>query len=251
MKRWTCCLLAAAWMLAAANSIHAEDAAAKAVLDKAVKALGGEAKLTKAETYIRKAKGTITFNGNDSSVTLESTIQGLDRARNDFEGQFGDNKVKGTAVLNGDKGWRKFNDNLMELDANALANEKRGLYLLVVPARIVPIFGKGFQYASDGEEKIDKKAAVKVKITAPDGKDFTISFDKESGLPVKVVARVAGIQGQEFTQETIYSDYKDVDGIKRPMKVSAKRDGQSFMEQEVNEFKVLDKVDPKTFEKPE
>ena len=91
------------------------------------------------------------------------------------------------------------------------------------------------------------KALAGVKVTPPDGKEFKLYFDKESGLPVRMVAKVAGFMGGEFTQETTFSDYKEVEGIKKAMKIVSKRDGEPFTEQQITEFKVLDKVDPKTF----
>ena len=154
-------------------------------------------------------------------------------------------------VLNGDKGWRKFGDNKMDLDGDALANEKRQIYLQVIPSPLLPLKGKGFKLEAAGEEKVGDKPAVGIKVTAPDGKDFTLYFDKESGLPVKLVAKVVGFQGDEFTQETTYKDYKDFDGIKKATKVESKRDGENFIKSEITEFKVLDKVDPKTFSEPE
>src|SRR5262249_18023233 len=101
------------------------------------------------------------------------------------------------------------------------------------------------------DEKVGDKPASGLKVTGPDGKDFTLFLDKESGLPVKTVAKVRGFQGEEFTQEALYSDYKDFDGIKQATKVELKRDGESFLKQEIIEFKVLEKVDPKAFSEPE
>ena len=37
------------------------------------------------------------------------------------------------------------------------------------------------------------KPAAALKVTGPDGKDFTLYFDKESGLPVRMVAKVIGL----------------------------------------------------------
>jgi hypothetical protein len=90
-----------------------------------------------------------------------------------------------------------------------------------------------------------------VKVTGPDGKEFTLAFDKDSGLPARMVAKVIGFQGQENLQETTYADYKDFDGIKKATKVESKRDGEPFIKQEVVEFKALEKVDPKTFAEPQ
>ena len=48
-----------------------------------------------------------------------------------------------------------------------------------------------------------------------------------------------------------YADYKEMGGIKKATKVQVKRDGEKFMDQEITEFKAVDKHDPKTFEQPE
>ncbi len=136
------------------------------------------------------------------------------------------------------------------MDADAVANEKRTIYLQVIPTTIVPLKGKGFKVEAAGEEKVADKPAVVLKVTAPEGKDFKISFDKQSGLPVKLVAKVTGFMGDEFTQETTMTDYKDFDGLKKATKVEAKRDGERFVEVEVLEYKVLDKVDADTFAEP-
>jgi len=110
---------------------------------------------------------------------------------------------------------------------------------------------KGFKAETAAEEKVAGKPVTVLKVSAPDGKDFTLSFDKESGLPVRLVAKVRGFQGEEFTQETTFSDFTDYDGIKRAKKVETKRDGETFVKSEVTEFKAIEKVDPKIFDKPE
>ncbi len=219
---------------------------AKSILDKAIKALGGEEKLAKAEAFSMKAKGTVVFNGNENDTTSEVTVKGLDH----FRREFGNDQFHGVIVLDGDKGWRKIGDNSSDIEGDGVANEKRNIYLSVIPITLVPLKGKGFKYEAAGEEKVGDKPAVVLKITGPDGKDFTLSFDKESGVPVKQVAKVVGFNGQEYTAETTFADYKDFDGIKKATKVEIKRDGEKFQVMEVTEFKVLDKVDPEAFAEP-
>jgi hypothetical protein len=228
----------------------ADDKEAQAVLDKAIKALGGAEKLGAVKAFTWKAKGTISFGGSDNEFSSTATAEGLDHLRSDFEGEFGGNKVKGVVVLSGDKGWRKFGDMGMELDKDGVANEKRSLYLQVIPVTLVPLKGKGFKVEAAGTEKVGDKPAAVLKVTGPDGKDFKIYFDQESGLPVKQVAKVIGFMGEEFTQETSYAGYKDFGGIKKATKVEAKRDGEKFLEQEITDFKPVEKVDPKTFTEP-
>ena len=98
---------------------------------------------------------------------------------------------------------------------------------------------------------MDDRPAAGIKVTGPDGKDFTLYFDKDSGLPVKLVAKVVGFDNEEFSQETTFKDYKDFDGVKKATKADSKRNGEDFVKSELTEFKVLDKVDPKSFSEPE
>ena len=60
-----------------------------------------------------------------------------------------------------------------------------------------------------------------------------------------------GSQGREFTQETTFGDYKEFDGIKKATKIERRRDGEKILEQEITEFKVLDKIAPETFAQPQ
>jgi hypothetical protein len=232
--------------------VRAADAKdAKAILEKAIKALGGEEKLDKVKAVAWKGKGTITIMGNESDIATETTLQGLDHIRQEFEFEFGGNKIKGVTVLAGNKGWRKFGDNKMEMDTDAIANESRSVYLTLVPLTILPLQGNGFKTEAIGDEDVGGKQAAGVKVTAPDRKDFRLYFDKESGLPLKTVAKIADFMGNELTQETSFSDYKELGGIKKATKVRSKRDGEKFLELQITEFKVLDRVDPKTFAEPQ
>lgn len=251
MKRFFSGVFVAVVAFGMADSVRADDAEVKVILDKASKAIGGEAKLRKAEAFSSKSKGTITFNGGDNQIATESTVAGLDRFRSEFEGDFGGNKFKGVVVLNADKGWRRFGDNTMEMDSAAIVNEKRTVYLQVIPVTIIPLKTKAFKVETAGEETVAGKPAVVLKVTGPEGKDFKLSFDKESGLPVKLQAKVQGFQGEEFTQETTFSDFTDYDGIKRAKRVESKRDGEPFAKLELTEFKVIGTVDPKAFAMPE
>jgi hypothetical protein len=251
MTRFFCATMATVVALGFTSAAIAQDAKdPAAVVEKAIKSVGGE-KLNKAKAVHWKADVVLRFGDAENKGTSEATVQGLDHARRVFEGEFGGNAFRAVTVVAGDKGSRKFADNAMELDGDELANEKRRNYLSVIPITIAPLKSKGFKLAAAGEEKVGGKAAVGVKVTPPDGKDFTIHFDKESGLPVKLVADVVGFGGEEFTQETLFSDYKEFDGVKVATKSEAKRDGQTFLDSKVTEFKLLDKVDPKTFTEPE
>ena len=236
---------------AGATRLALADDAGDAIVAKGIKAIGGEAKVAKAAGLSRKMKGTINFGGMESEFSGEWVFQGIDRYKSEFNSEFGGNKFQAVTVFDGKKGWRKFGDTKLEIDENGAATEKRNAYLQLTPQSVWLLKNKDFAVEAAGEEKVGDKPALVVKVTGPDKKDFKLSFDKESGLPLKVVATVLGFMGEEFTQETLYSNYKDFDGVKQATKIEVKRDGETFVSQEVTEFKLLEKVDPKTFAEPE
>ncbi len=232
------------------GSVRADDAA-NAVIDKAVKALGGAEKLGKMTAFTFDAKGKIFIMDNESDVSIKATYQGIDHMRQEINLSFGGMDVKGFSVQAGDKGWRKFGDMGGALEGADLINQKRVAYLGAIPITLLPLKEKGFKVESGGEEKVGDKPAVFLKVTGPEGKEFSLGFDKESGLPVKMVATLAGFGGEDVKQETTYSEYKEFAGIKKATKIESKRDGQKYMTLTVGEFKPLDKVDAKTFTEPE
>jgi hypothetical protein len=250
MKHFVGAMLAMALVAGPGGAARGEDNDANAILDKAIKALGGEAKLRKAEAIAWKAKGKSIRDGTEYPFTNESIAQGLNRFRLEFEDEIDGNRIKGVTVVNGDKGWRKYGEDAQRLEGNPLGNHKRNMYLLIVPVTLVPLKGKGFQIEHAGEQKVGDKPAIGLKVTGPDAKNFNLFFDKKSGLPVKLEVRL-GSQGREFTQETTFGDYKDFDGIKKATKIERRRDGQKVLEQEITEFKVLDNVPPETFAEPQ
>ncbi len=251
MKRFLGAVLTVSVVCAMSGSSRADEKEATAILDKAIKAMGGEEKLSKIKIFSVKSKGTLTIMGNDNDFTTSAIHEGLDRLRSEFNGKFGDNDFKAVAVINGDKGWSKFADMDMEMDEKRLKDEKRRNYLNVVSTLIVFAKSKGFKLDTAGEEKVGDKPAAVLKVTGPDQQDFKLFFDKESGLLVKQMASVPEFNGEgEYMQESTFDNYKDFDGIKRATKLEVKRDGEKLLSSEVVEFKVLDKVEADTFSQP-
>lgn len=249
MKKFLVMMFSTAVLVALTGVVRAADDP-KAVLDKGIKALGGEDKLAKAKAVSWKAKGKIFIQGNPNEFTIDFTAEGLDHIRSKFEGDFGGQKIEGTNVIAGNKGWRTFPESA-EMEAEALANEKRNAYLQMLPMTLVGLKGDAYKIEMVKEEPVDGKPAIGIKVTGPDKKDFTIYFDKESGLPVKVAGKVLNFMMEEVAQETTLSGYKDFDGIKKATKSETKHNGEKVFESEITDFKVLDKVDPKTFAKPD
>lgn len=221
---------------------------ALALVDKAIVAVGGEEKLAKMQAYSWKIKGLLSLGGADSPMTAETTIQGLDHWRQDFV--IGGGVFKGTWTLAGEKGWRNLGGNRVDYDKGAVAEEKRSISLLAIPITLLPLKSTQFKLETVPDVTVDGHELAGIRATLPDGRDFMVFFDKETHLPTKVVAKVRGLDGSEVTEETFYRDFKDFGGLKKATRISSRRNGSRFMEQEVTDFQVLEKVEPKVFTDP-
>ena len=157
----------------------------------------------------------------------------------EFEGDFGGNQVRGETVLEGESGWREIAGTRTDLDRDALANERRNLYLQVLPAILVPLKDKnsGFKIESASNAKIGDRQVVDLKVVPADGKPFTLTLDAATALPLRTVAKVLDWTGNEVTQEVTFDAYKEMSGIKKATKLHYKRDGERLMDVEILEFK--------------
>src|SRR5689334_13594906 len=112
-------------VLMGCGSANADESAARAILDKAIKAIGGEEKLSRIKAFTVKGKGTIVFDGDDVPFTFQTTARGIEQYRSTYEGMAGGEDFTGATVIDRDKGWRKHNDQIEKLEGEELANEKR------------------------------------------------------------------------------------------------------------------------------
>ena len=231
--------------------VRADDAAdARAIVEKGVKAQGGQEKLAKLNAHIIKFKGNFHGMGQAIPMTGEITSLGKDRVKMDAEVEAGGMKFRVVNVIAGDKGWSKIGDALMELDKDQLAEAQHQAYSGWV-ATLAPLVNKEFKLSTTGEMEIENKPALGVKVKREGHRDMDLYFDKQTGLLVKFEHRVKDEgSGQEVTEEFFPSDYKDVEGTKQSMKFVVKRDGKPFIDGELSEYQLLEKVDDSVFAKP-
>ena len=251
MRKVLCALCVAGVFLPAARPVWADEKAdAEALLDKGIKALGGEARLSKYKAATWKAKGTLHLVGRDVDYTGDWAVQAPNQYKAVLTGEINGTKFKRVRVLDGDKGWVKIDDNeTQEMSQQALAETQHELYGQLLTT-LVPLRDKGFVLAPLGASKVGDRAVEGLKVTTPDGREIRLFFDKDDGLLRAVESLSKAAQGADVKQEVVYSDYKDVEGLKRPMKLSLTRDGKPLIDQETTEYKPLEKLDDKEFAKP-
>src|SRR5258708_14099619 len=100
-----------------------------------------------------------------------------------------------------------------------------------------------------GESKVQGKPAFGIKVGCPEQRDVCLWFDRASGLLVKRDFRPHAA-GPDSVQEEIYSDFKDVNGLKRATRVQILINGVAHAEATIRSTELLERVDDKEFTKP-
>lgn len=239
--------------LLATTSARGDDAAeARALVDKAIKAHGGAANLSKFKGGSVTFTGT--FHGMGMKVPMTGTIYtfGDDRLKADLEIDADGQKFKVVQVLAVNKGWMKLGTDTKDMSKDELAearNEQHAGYV----AALTPLAAaaKGYTLAPAGEMLVNDKAALGVKVSAKGRRDVTLYFDKTTSLLVRYDQAVNDEgSGREVTQETYPSEYKDVQGTKQSHKFVVKRDSKLYLEGESSEVTLTETLDTNLFVKP-
>lgn len=251
MRTWYGPSVAFGLVLALAGRSWADDQAEiNALIDKAVKAMGGQEKMAKLKASSWKGKANLQEGGQAIAITHEGSTQGWDQFRLEGEVQFGGQSHKALLVINGDKGWAKHEDKVEDASKDALVMMKDSFYAMRVCQLLRALKDKAFQTSHLGELKIGERQVIGIQLVHKDHKDLNLFFDKANGLPVKSEIRLTEPGGgKEITVEYHFSDYKDFDGLKHFTKITFKFDNKEFVT-ELSEIQAQEKLDDSVFAKP-
>jgi hypothetical protein len=241
----------AAMLLVGVRPASADDVEkdAKAIIVKAIEAQGGAANLEKYKASSVKTKGK--FYGFGLNADTTGTIQAMEPDKLRLESK---SKADGAdfvflMVVNGDKGWMVFGGNNTELDKEMMAETREQLYAGQV-SDLRGLTDKGVKLTSTGATKIGDKSAVGVKVSCKGHRDVNLFFDKDTNLLLKSETRATEPSSGEVNVETLYSDYKKVNGRMVAHKVIVKHDGKPYSDAEVTEVKLTESLPDSTFAKP-
>jgi hypothetical protein len=249
MTRMLILSVVAAFSLAPA--VRAEDDP-KAILQKAIKAHGGEEFLTKNKAARSQNKGKIQVPGvGEAEFTQNVSYMLPDKLRDELELSIAGQQIKIVTIANGDTISITAAGRDVEITDNIKAAMKDARDMLAMARLVALTKDKSYELSLFGETKVEGKPAVGVRISAKGKKDVTLFFDAKTNLLVKIEHRtVDGTSGNEVGEERIITEYKNnKDGIPLPKKVVVKRDGKDFLEAETVETTLLEKIDENEFKK--
>ncbi len=254
MRRLGYGLLLAGVQLAFVSGLRADDQSeAKPVLEKALKAVGGEKKVTALKTAACKIKMNATEGGQEIVIAVEAAWNGLDQYRLDADAQVAGRSEKMLMIVNKDKGWMQARGKTEDAPKEIPEAIKGAFYGIRMPQLLAMLKDPSYKLSPLGEDKVDNKPAVGLLVSHKDHKDVRLFFDKESGLPVKSEVTVNGPNNMDATIECVYSEYKETEGLKQPAKVAMKVNVNGMtidVKMEVSDLKTEEKADETLFAKP-
>jgi len=222
----------------------------KAVIDKAIKAHGGKETLEKFKVSRIKGKGTLHAMGADIEFSVVGVSELPNKLRSEIKLDIMGQSIEIVRVFDGKNGWQSAMGTTMELTDEQLDEMKEEGHHNYIEAIYTLAADKDLQITAVGEEKVDGKPAIGLKVAKKGHKDVRVYFDKDSGLLVKMAYKSKDPAGQEVDAQAFYRDYKDVQGTKVSMKQEVKHGDEKFIEATLSDVKLEEKADPSTFAKP-
>jgi len=245
MRKQLCAIVAVSLTLTYAGvAVSGGGDDGRAIVEKAIKAIGGADKVAKHQAVTFEEKGTYYGMGDGLPYTSKVSLQYPGQFRMEIQGVF-------TIVLNGDKGWINAAGDVKEMDKDQLAvqqfDNKAGWIM-----SLAPLTDKAFNLKKLPDAKVDGKDLNVVLVSRKDYPEVKLYFDAKSSLLVKseYKTKSADLQFKEVTMETMVSDYRVVDGVNTPHKTVMKRDGKQFVESETTSYKADGKLDASVFAQP-
>jgi hypothetical protein len=252
IARVAACIACAAWLLASGHAARADDDAKK-VVEAAVKAHGGADKLAKQKKMSSISKGKMKINIMDGiDATMEMRAGGK-KFRQDIKFSIMGMDFEQSVAYDGKEMWIALNGKIMQT-----LSTKEDLELIreAVHAEEVAdldlLDNKDIELSIIGDDKVGDTPVVGVRVSQKGYKDVSLYFDKKTHRLKRIDSRGLDFQSRmEVAQERIIDEYKEVDGVLQPAKITMNRDGKKFIEFEFASYELVDKLDDSTWKKPE
>jgi hypothetical protein len=242
----TVAMLLVASALVSARIVRGTDdqADARAIVAKAIRAAGGEEKLSRYQGQTWKEQATYIGRGDPEHYEATYAAQWPDKLKVAIASQF-------TLVLNGEKGWMKTDGKKRDMSKQELEEHGEGTYAVWLMS-LLPLRESAFELTALGQQQVGDRAAAGVRVRRHGHGDVSLYFDQETGLLLRCDTRYKDARtGSEIDQEMTFSAYRDQDGsgVKSPTKVSIRRNGKQVVEADM-EFKHVERLDERLFSKP-
>jgi hypothetical protein len=243
------CLFIACFLTGSVRYVEAQTGA-KTIIDRAIKAHGGAGKIARLKIARIKMQGVMLEGGKEIPLNLEDAWQLPGHYRTQSQVELNGSKMTRILTINGDRGWTSLNGNAQDMDAAAMAEMKEQVYSESFD-KLFPLLNlSAYNVSVLADSEVNGHKVKGVRISSTGHRAVRLYFDAVTGLLAKRAEKMQGDNGREVLREVVFSDYKELEGLKQAMKLTAFFDGKKVIEGKVIEIKFYDKQEPSVFAKP-
>ncbi len=233
----------------AGRNALAEEPKPEQIVDKAIRASGGEDRLKGLKGFTYKTR-TVFEKGPTWSYEYAADVP----LRYRSEITVGDaGSIRSIVVIDGDQGWLKMGADTTPYPPTFVDSMKKYTIRYLGPRSMLRLRDRlnnpRCQISTVAECTIDGHPAVGLRMKLQDGPQETWYFDKETGLLLKEESVSKRFEGEDTVYATTYSDYKMIAGFQMACKVANYQDGKLTSTRELLDFKV-GTPGPEAFAKP-
>jgi hypothetical protein len=219
----------------------------KAIVDAAIAARGGEAKLKGVRAAVWKSEGISP--ARTTRASLYGQVPGQFRLESE---RFENGRVTlFIKIINGDKGWTSEGGRIRPMTKDEMTEVKQTFYFKHLDATLLPLRDKEVRISRMGESKVEGRAVVGLKVSRKGMPDAQLYFDKQSMLLVKSEHEVLDkTTGKKVRHEIVYDDYQVVDGVKFARHTRRYQEGKPTGDVRITQFELRPKLDDHLFKPP-
>jgi hypothetical protein len=216
-------------------------AEAKRLLNQTIEAMGGGAFRNSVESECEGRVAQLDRNGSlmgynfihsywhypDKSRTeyvVKSTKGGL------FAVLVGNLPIKGgtfVQLFNGDKGWTMDKSGVNEADATVVAEFQDVVKRQIRNLLLDRVNEEGVFLHYGGIGVADLRQVEWVEISDQDGRTVRLALEHGTHLPLRTIVTTSNEETRDRDEDvTIYSNYKDLEGVQTPLQVSREHNGR-------------------------
>jgi hypothetical protein len=216
---------------------RAQEPKPEEIIDKAIRAHGGEEKLAGLSAFTIKERNVYP---DAPTWDIQTVVQLPGRYRRETTISSGGKSSTTLIVLDGDHGWQKMNELVTPFPQTFIASFWKYSIPYEGPRSILRLRARlknpACQFTATGEGTVEGRPAVGLRMKLEGGPEATWYFDKETGLLLKTEQRTKRFEAEDSIQVNLYGDYQSYGGFLMARKVTSHRDGKLAFTTELIDF---------------
>lgn len=214
----------------------------KELLTKAITACGGADAFKEIRTLQWKSNITAVTPQGEMAMTAEVTVALPDRVRANINTPMGEI----SQIMNGYQAWMVSPQGTMpapaQMKEQMVSNLWHGIAYLFANAD-----SEGLTAQHLGSEEVEEQNSEVVLITPNGVKSFKLYLNAETTMPIKMSYQGMNMMGAPVASEEIFSEFREVAGIKLPFKSVTNQDGKKAQEVTASEILINVEVEEGQF----